>query len=143
MSLSLWDLLSIIGAASASSQPGHFPLAPVAPVPRPNRGGQGAAATSLWVLQAPLCTSAQQADNGWCCRGPSHLFPALSGIPGAGPSPRRQRLRGQGFRAQPSWQEWRGFAFMQISHVLSHSKALHRKKTFPVFGSGWAAPARG
>lgn len=121
MSLSPWDVLTIPGAAQRCLGPA-IPPRSGGPgwqvVLRPDWGGRGAAGTSLRVLRAPLCSSAQRPDNGWCCRGPSHLLAALSGIPGAGPRPRRQRLRGQGFRAQPRRQERRGFAFMQISHVL-------------------------
>lgn len=119
-----------------------LPLAPVSPVLRPGWGGQGAAGTCLWVLQAPLCTSAEQPDNGCCCRGPPHLLAALSGIPGAGPSPRRQRLvAGDSELNLPGSG---GVALLLCRLAMCFSlEGVPQEKTFPVFGSGWAAPARG
>lgn len=76
--------------------------------PRPPTGvtmvGQAAAAEFAGPGRVCLCTGAQQPNNSLCSRGHvashvrgavsagvlAHLFSALSGLSGAGPSPRRQ-----------------------------------------------------
>lgn len=117
--------------------------------PRPPTGvttvGQAAAAEFPGPGRVCLCTGAQQPNNSLCSRGHvashvrgavsagvlAHLFSALSGLSGAGPSPRRQpapwpeitstNLPGRSGVA---------LLFMQISHVLLTSRRFHRKRRF-------------
>lgn len=137
LALSLWDVFTAAGAAQH-----HLSLATSTSPRWPNGGGQGAAATSLWVPQAALCSRAPQADNAWCCRGPSHLFPALAGIPGAAPN-----LAGSACTARDSERNLpgrSGVALLLCRLAMCFSlEGVAQEKPFPVFGSGWAAPARG
>lgn len=94
---------------SASAQPGRFHLAPV-----PLSGQAGSSWHLPVVLRAPLCASlSSQTMAGAAGVLPicSWAFPArLQGLAG--------RARWPGIPAHPSWQRRRGFALMQMSHVL-------------------------
>lgn len=106
--------------------------------------------------RACLCSGAQQPNNSLCSWGHvashvrgavsagvlAHLFSALSGLSGAGPSPRRQPA---------PWPEITstnlpgrsGVALLLCRLAMCFSlQGVPQEKTFPVFGSRWAAPTR-
>lgn len=97
----------LVGIFSASSELGDFQASGVRWSPSSDQpdDGRGAAAAELaGPGRTCLCTGAQQPNNSLCSRGHvashvrgavsagvlAHLFSALSGLSGAGPSPRRQ-----------------------------------------------------
>lgn len=140
LSLSLWDVLTTIGAAQH-----HLSLATSTSLRWPPFSGQAEVAGEQLpppsgfsrLLFVPVLSSQTMVGAAGVlpiCSRPFLGFPARVQALAGG------RLHGQGFRAQPSWQEWRGFAFMQISHVLLTSRRSTGKDVscvwFWVGGSG-------
>lgn len=102
------------------------------PLP-PRSGALSGQAGSSWHLPVGAAGSSlcqpEQPDNGWCCRGPPHLLPALPGIPGAAPGPRRPRSvagdSGSPFLAAAAW-----LCSYADEPCAPRLKAVRRKRRF-------------